>query len=189
MSCNNIKTGALPIQKGAALLVCLMLLLIITLVSLGSIRTSKLQEKMVGNLRDKQIAFEAAEAGLVGAEEYLKNQITTLGGFDGDGSDGLYDETFQNIWDSVDWAGGDSNNTNKALAYDGFSTSQGVASRPKFVIQHFATYDTAQENTNLSNYGGGTGGGSIEYFKVTVRATGGSASSHVTLQSTFGKIL
>ncbi|MDG4559697.1 MAG: PilX N-terminal domain-containing pilus assembly protein [Candidatus Competibacter sp.] len=51
-------------QRGAALVVGLILLVVITLVGVAAMRGTTLQEKMAGNLRDSNLSFQAAEAAL-----------------------------------------------------------------------------------------------------------------------------
>lgn len=51
-------------QRGAALLVALVMLLVVTIVALSSMQSSLLQERMSANVRDHQLAFQAAEAAL-----------------------------------------------------------------------------------------------------------------------------
>lgn len=58
-------------EKGAALVVSLILLLIMTIIGVTSLRTTTLEEKMAGNMRDKSLAFQAAEAALRDAEIVL----------------------------------------------------------------------------------------------------------------------
>jgi type IV pilus assembly protein PilX len=61
-------------ESGAALIVALIFLLLMTLVSTSSMRTSTMQERMAGNQRDWNLAFQAAEATLRVAEDYLLNE-------------------------------------------------------------------------------------------------------------------
>ena len=58
-------------QGGAALVVGLILLVVITLVGVGAMQTTTLQEKMAGNLRDSNLSFQAAEAVLRNCENIL----------------------------------------------------------------------------------------------------------------------
>jgi type IV pilus assembly protein PilX len=55
-------------QRGSTLVVSLMFLLVTTLIATGVWRLAMQQERMAGNERDYQIAFEAAEAALRDAE-------------------------------------------------------------------------------------------------------------------------
>lgn len=62
-------------QRGATLIISLVLLLIITLLAISSMREVTLEERIVGNLRDKQTAFNAAESALREGEIRLANSI------------------------------------------------------------------------------------------------------------------
>lgn len=58
-------------QRGAALIVSLLLLVVITLIGISGMQTSSLQERMSGNMYDRAIAMQAAEAALSFAEAQL----------------------------------------------------------------------------------------------------------------------
>lgn len=58
-------------QSGSALIIALVFLLVLTLLGTSTMRTSTMQERMAGNMRDWNIGFQRAEAGLRSAEEYL----------------------------------------------------------------------------------------------------------------------
>ncbi|MDN5873636.1 MAG: PilX N-terminal domain-containing pilus assembly protein [Sinobacteraceae bacterium] len=60
-------------QNGVALVVALVLLLVITLLGLGAIRSTSLQQKLTGNFYDREIAFQSAEAGLQSASVAMQN--------------------------------------------------------------------------------------------------------------------
>src|SRR5690606_35890413 len=55
-------------QRGAALFVSLMLLLVLTILAISSMQGTVLQEQMVSAQRDGQIAFEGAEHAMREAE-------------------------------------------------------------------------------------------------------------------------
>jgi type IV pilus assembly protein PilX len=59
-------------QKGAALFVSLMMLLLVTILGVTGVRLVSLEEKMAGNSYDRNIAFQAAESALREAEEALR---------------------------------------------------------------------------------------------------------------------
>ncbi|MCX7251877.1 MAG: PilX N-terminal domain-containing pilus assembly protein [Burkholderiales bacterium] len=58
-------------QRGIVLITGLLLLVLITLVVLAASRSGRLQAVMSSNTRDRDLAFQAAEAALVDAEERL----------------------------------------------------------------------------------------------------------------------
>jgi type IV pilus assembly protein PilX len=51
-------------QQGATLIITLVMLVIITLVSLSTMRSAAVDEKIAGNSRDRNKAFQAAEAAV-----------------------------------------------------------------------------------------------------------------------------
>jgi len=58
-------------QRGAVLVVSLLLLLVMSVLALGASQATRLQERMAGNSRDYDLAFQSAEAGLRKAERLL----------------------------------------------------------------------------------------------------------------------
>ena len=95
-------------QQGAVLFVGLMMLLVMSLIAITSMQSTNLEERMAGNTRDSMVAFQAAEAGLQAGEALLESGTLTLAMFDTDGTDGLYDNAYDMIWDAINWTGSDS---------------------------------------------------------------------------------
>jgi type IV pilus assembly protein PilX len=58
-------------QKGAALVVSLLLLTVLTILALSASQTTRLQERMAGNARDVDVAFQASESGVRSGENWL----------------------------------------------------------------------------------------------------------------------
>lgn len=58
-------TIRLDSQRGAALAVGLIFLLVLTILGVSSLSTTSLEEKMAGNLQEKSRAFQTAEAAVV----------------------------------------------------------------------------------------------------------------------------
>jgi type IV pilus assembly protein PilX len=65
-------------QRGVALVVALILLVVITLVGLAAIRGTIMQQKMTSNFTDRQIAFQIGEAGLRQAQLVVQNLTTPI---------------------------------------------------------------------------------------------------------------
>lgn len=64
-------------QQGAALIVSLLILLVMTVLGIASMGTTTLQERMANNNRQRQVAFQAAEVALRAAETFLATNITS----------------------------------------------------------------------------------------------------------------
>ncbi len=172
-----------PKQNGSVLLISLVILLILTLVGVSAMRNTAIEEKMAGNMRDKGLSFQAAEATLRAAEKYIKDNIVSTQAFDTDGSDGLYDKSNMNVWKTLSW------DANDSIEYSDFDSTYQIAESPRFIIQHIASIATDPNTLNLGNYGQNTGAGTIEMFLITARATGGSGNAPIFLQTTYGKLI
>ncbi|MEN8131097.1 MAG: PilX N-terminal domain-containing pilus assembly protein [Pseudomonadota bacterium] len=185
----NEYKGNVTRQDGAVLFISLIMLLLLTLIGITGMQTTTFEERMAGNSRDRQMAFEAAETALLAAETYIEDNVIAIGAFDNDGSDALYDDSMEKIWNLIDWDGTDGVNTNEALSYSDFDSTYNIHTSPKYVIQHYATVTADEDLLNLDNYGQGTGAGETEMFRITVRGTGGSENAVVYIQNTYGKQL
>lgn len=56
-------------QHGIALLTIMVFLLILTVIGISSMQTSRLQQQMAGNIQWSNIAFQMAETGLISSDE------------------------------------------------------------------------------------------------------------------------
>lgn len=61
-------------EHGAALIIGLIMLLVLTLLGIAAISNVTLQERMAGGLMDRNRAFQAAEIALRRAEDYVTNR-------------------------------------------------------------------------------------------------------------------
>lgn len=62
-------------QRGAILVTSLLILLVLTVLGIAGMRMTTMQERMAGNTRDLQMAFQGAEAGLREAETWLRTRV------------------------------------------------------------------------------------------------------------------
>ena len=60
-----------PRQRGAILVISMMLLLMLTIIGVTAMNVVTIEERMAGNLRDANIAFQGAEAALRDGEDFL----------------------------------------------------------------------------------------------------------------------
>lgn len=160
-------------QQGVALVVSLVMLLVMSLLAVSSMNTTVLEEKMAGNYKDRNMAFQAAEAGLRAGESFLRT-TTVLPVFDGSIA-GLYQPTSSGLprWDTVTWSAAGQVKTYPA------STLSDISSPPVYIIEELAPIKDA--------------GGSVEagvaldrrYYRITSRAVGGTDTAVVMLQSTY----
>jgi len=167
-------------QAGAVLLVGLIILLMLTVVGLASIRGSDLQERMAGNMRDRNIAFQSVEAGLRAGETVL--DLVNLPTFNGNGY--WPDQTKINNsvanWTATQWE-----TANNAVTVVN-SNLTGAKSMPKYVIEKVLVKPAAvNPGSGADQESYDRMGGDVEYYRVTSRGYGGTSDSEIILQSTY----
>lgn len=166
-------------QHGAVLIVSLLLLTVMTLLGVTAMQVTTLEERMTGNMRDRNVALQAAETALRDAEAFIEGLVNTS---NFNGSNGLYgaNDPEPNPYDGATWS------TSKSRGYSG--TFPGVAGQPRYYIKNIAVIDADTETLNIGpGYGGRQTQGEVALFRITVRATGVSDSAQVILQSHYGK--
>ncbi len=151
-------------QSGTALIIALIFLLIMTVLSTSSMRNSMLQERMTGNMRDWQMGFQSAEAGLRAAEKYLSD-TAVLPAFNG--SNGLYQVNAAN---RPMWTGSTTTDGNGYVAYP--ATVPDVAQQPKYYIEQLDSIRPAGTETET-----GVPVTDIYFYRVTAVGFGGAADA------------
>ncbi|MEW5057398.1 MAG: PilX N-terminal domain-containing pilus assembly protein [Cycloclasticus sp.] len=162
-------------QRGAVLFISLIMLLLMTLIGVSGMQTSVLEEKMAGNFKDRNMSLQAAESSLRAAENYL-NDTASLPAFTGV-TLGHYQPTSSGAarWDDsiTDWF----DDANDVISYT--SSLDGIASVPVYIIEEMPPVNESGNSLEagviLTN----------NYYRVTTRATGGTDTAVVMLQSTY----
>ncbi len=167
------KTGFARAQRGSVLVVSLIIMLVLTMLGLSSMSTSTMEERMAGNSRDRNQAFQAAEIGLRAAEQAV-DAIASVAAFGQ--TPGLYAE---GVHPDLDDEQGTWSDAGSIQLPDG--TVQGVTSQPRYIVEHMGTQ--GQDDINIGGYGESSGMAAVDTFRITVRATGGSDDAVVILQS------
>jgi type IV pilus assembly protein PilX len=72
----NLYQNSYRDQSGVVLAISLIILLLLTIIGLSATQTTALEEKMAGNLRDKSLAFQAAESALRVEEDCITKGVT-----------------------------------------------------------------------------------------------------------------
>ena len=163
-------------QRGAALVVSLVMLTILTILGLTSMKTTVLEQKMTSNERNQAIAFQAAETALRDAETIIDQDIEYLLGF-GDRIGHYQDASSEpDILEPLSWT--DENTRN--------ATSNVAATDPaRLIIVNSGQYlGEGSLNASLGGYDqSGTVTEPPTYFKVTTRGVGADGTSTIILQT------
>jgi type IV pilus assembly protein PilX len=174
-------------QQGVVLIITLLILLLLTVIGVNAMQTNTQEEKMAGNMRDRNLAFEAAEAALRDAEAFLSpdGTIVNLDGFNA--NNGLYgpnNPVPADLFDSANWDAATSRTYSETIT--------GVYAQPRFIIQVVQQFTDAETEVNQGGgYGSGSSdtseSGTVTIFRITARGAGGSDRSQVVLQSHYGR--
>ncbi len=163
-------------EKGAVLIVSLMLLLVMTLIGVTALQSTSLELKMAGNTRDRALAFEAAEVALREGENFFTN--VALPNFNG--TNGLYSAD-NNLWKTIDWTDGTKVILSDALNVDGAIDDAIVAAKPSYYLEELPLSQAAGESLVVGFAPAGASGN----YRVTAHGFGGTTTSHVVLQATY----
>ncbi len=167
-------------QRGAVMVVSLILLLVISLIAVISMSGTVLEEKMAGNAMDRSLAFQATESALREAEISIEG-FASLGGFNGTSGKFALTQAEPSATSDTTW----SDSTQHVVATENY----GSYSPPQYMLKHFTTVIGTEGALNMSGYGDNKGTGDVTVFKVTARGTGGSSdSAEVILRTYYGRI-
>ncbi|MBB3063026.1 pilus assembly PilX family protein [Microbulbifer rhizosphaerae] len=173
-----LPSSKITVQRGATLLVGLIMLLLMTVIGLAAMRGSGMQELMAGNMRDRNQAFQAAEAGLRAGEDVLNG--ATLPTFSATNTNGyvkdLVGSRRTGFWDDYSWNA--SATTNMSLP--------DVAGQPRFVIEEVTnTVVNAGSEGGAIDFASSLKAEDIVFYRVTSRGVGGTSNAVAIVQSTF----
>lgn len=144
-------------ERGATLIVALVMLLLISLLAIGGMQGSILQERMASNAHDGEISFQASEAALRQGENDIMTTVATR--------QAAYNEALMNTpWN---WDG-----TNPAASGTG-NAGPNVSAQPIYHLARLADVCPIEPGQPC-----------FERYSTTARGQGGSAEAVTVLQST-----
>ncbi len=170
-------------QKGAVLVVSLIILLLLTMLGVNSLQSTILQEKMAGNNNDYNRALQAAEAALRDGEDWIdgltskptasnKPSSTQVWSLNGPAS-----KTTSMWWKqehrNASWWGSN--------AVQAKATLKNVTTMP-YRLNEELSFVKDSLNVGMS---GDVSGRSV--FRTTARGSGGNDNTVVILQSTYSR--
>ncbi len=167
---------AMAKQRGAVLIVALVLLLVLTILGTAGIQNTLITERMSGNYRDVAIAFESAEAGLRSGEVLIAD-ASAFGALGFGGTDGS--------WDITD----DTKGINPTDPSTTFDINTGLTEVPEDAHQVSSYYierlpETKDPNSSLV-VGFQDQPQPEHYYRVTSKGVGLTPAVEVILQSTY----
>jgi type IV pilus assembly protein PilX len=170
-------------ERGVALVVALVLLVVATLIGLAGIRGTSLQEGMSANMYDRSLAFQRAEAALRDAERAITAnwEIAILGGQDCSPTSATLCQGIPPL--NATW-------TTVGVSYD--VNDARTPGTPQYFIQFMGTGNAENvlgldANADYGNYGNSYPPDNVAFYRVTARSsapTDAGDRSIVMLQST-----
>lgn len=158
-------------QRGVALITGLILMVVLTLLTIAAMRTTTLEELMARNARDRDLAFQAAEAALRAGEEELTAAVLPAFAVNTGRTPRITDGTRPEYWTGTHpWA-----TQSVAMGWQ----PQNTSAAPRYVIELLSA---------TSGTGGGLGFGALTdqgIYRVTARGAGSSANTFVILQAVY----
>jgi type IV pilus assembly protein PilX len=158
-------------QAGMALITGLIFMVVLTLLALAAMRTTTLEERMSGNARDRDLAFQSAEAALRAGEQVLQGATLPTFALGTPYTPRIAAGTLTTYWQNTHpWA------TQSVAAWQ----PAGTSTAPRFVIEEMGAAAGAG--------GSGLGIGALNdagVYRVTSRGVGRSADTVVILQAVF----
>lgn len=148
-------------QQGATLIIALVMLLLISLLAVGGMQGSILQERMSSNAHDGAISFQAAEAALRQAEADLMGSVTVRDAA----------QTVATLATPSDWDG-----ANPVAAGTGEAGGK-VSEQPVYHHAYLTSFSGSSVET-------GAPGNYYDRFDVTSRGQGGTDEAITVLRST-----
>lgn len=163
-------------QNGAALIVCLILLLVMTLLGVTSITTTTMEEKMAGNIRNKHLSFQAAEAALRTGEN-IANNLPGDAAFNG--TDGLYPRSQHGDADFPIWE------QTAGVTWQDAAAIASLVQNPQYIIENFGT--SPRDNDCILEVPLPPGC-LLPVYRVTAQGWGLNVNGYTMLQSTYKQL-
>ena len=172
-------------QRGTALIVSLLILIVLTILGVAAMSTNTMEEKMAGNSRKIDLAFQAAESALRDAQiDLTKNPLS----FPSPSSpnpcspNGLCtpSTTGTPVWDTVNWSTSARTYGVYTHVYTGSAPIPNMP-QPVYIIEKMPPVVTPGSSLGQKSYNSQP----PQVYRITSRATGPGGVAVVELQSVY----
>ncbi len=179
------RSGSAHKQKGAVLAVGLILLLVLSLVGVTNMNKVTTSERLAGNERDMNLAFQAAEAALQEGERKISNLAGTTAPIpetcEGNNCNcqnnncktTIWEAENKVVWDDINWDTQSRIMSDDNIPGNNYGKNT-LATIPRYVIEFVGIENFSATNPIP-----------LHYYRITSRAGGSTAESEVILQSVY----
>ena len=177
-------------QRGVALVIALLLLVVLTLIGFSAVRSTIVQQKLSSNLYDREVAFQNAEAAMRAAADLVASNPGLIARNCQAGgvvclANPFTDPSFQPSWVHTIQAGTSSGQ---------YTAGAAAAGQPQYIIESLGNWVDSSTSTgfnqtaNAHNYGVQGVTSTAVYYRITARSGDPSSANMqnraiVTLQS------
>lgn len=179
----RLRSVPLGSEAGSALIISLLFLLLLTIIGVAAMQSATLQERMAGNTRDRNLAFQATETALRAGEQVLRQAVVptfnnSVAGY----RQPVTDSGSLDYWTTTyNWSGGAGTHSG-SRSYTG--SLGGVAEVPRFVIEELSVTDADVANQS-PEAGVQVVDTDSSYYRITARGVGSTPDTVVILQTVF----
>ncbi|MEQ5836530.1 PilX N-terminal domain-containing pilus assembly protein [Marinobacter sp. NFXS9] len=166
-------------EEGAALLVSLVMLLLLTIIGLSAVNLTTMDTRISANMKDRSMAFDAAETALNIAGDTIEPGTPTP---DSSTAGMLSSSMADNWWKSADetwW-------TNNSEAVSDFSGRKNSTNGISYVIEQPIEIDSNGANQQVNDLGMGGIKPVTRFYRITSRGRG-PGGADVNLQSVYAR--
>ena len=180
-------------QRGAVLIVSLVILLLMTIIGISSMKSTTLEERMAGNMRDQNLAFQSAEAAIIEGENFLLNNqliitdgsVNGLYNVNGNPAPSIVGSPAPNFTPPLVWA--DSNSIPTTTVTSLINEEQ----EARYLIEEIGPVSVPGEaggkNITIDPSGNKSASGDVTGYKIIAIGRGPSGNSRAILVSYYGK--
>lgn len=172
-------------ENGAVLVVGLVMVLLMSIIAVSAIRGSNLQESIAGNMRERNLAFQAAESALRVGEASVSDQVSRPVITN---NNGLYKDTYATPTTSIlTYTAANWIDTTKVKATA--LNLRYVSREPTYIIEELDPdigVGAAMEKSAI-DVEGMQNTGDITPYRITSRGFGPTDKSIKTLQTTYNR--
>lgn len=165
-------------QKGAVLVISLVVLLILTLIGITSLRSTSLEQKIAGNIKDINIALQASESAVRTAEAYIEN-LSDIQDFGTEPGLYLQGESIPDPFSATTWKASASLSKEASKIGD-------LEYKPRYFIEEMGQEEGSQ-SLNMTSYGAAEAP-PVGLFRIVAQGRGPSGVSQILLEVFYGKM-
>lgn len=168
----HVHTAQPGAQRGVALVVALILLVLITLVGLAAVRGTIMQEKMASNQYDREQAFQSAEAAIRAATTVAINTP----GISWHNCQLASTTCLPNPFKDPTLPASAIHTVTAGTAAGSYTATATAYGQPQYVVENMGNWVNQQSNTgfgntgNSRNYGVQGGASTAVYYRITARS-------------------